>query len=56
MKLSKSIAENKYIPSFANSSTGFGIGSNIVNKALLESNAYDQITKLAKNYVKEIEK
>lgn len=33
---------------------GFGIGTNIVNKALLERDAYDQITELAKNYVKVI--
>ena len=36
--------------------SGFGIGTNIVNKELLESNAYEQITELAKSYVKVIEK
>lgn len=36
--------------------TGFGIGSNIVSKARLESKAYDQITELARKYVKVIEK
>ena len=34
--------------------SGFGIGSNIINKKLVENNDYKEITELAKKYVKEI--
>ena len=33
---------------------GFGVGSNIVNKKLIDSNEYGAITELAKKYTKEI--
>ena len=33
---------------------GFGLGSNIVDKKLLEANDYDGITELAKKYVSEV--
>ena len=35
---------------------GFGIGTNIVNKKLLDENNYDAITELAKKYVDAVEK
>lgn len=36
--------------------SGFGIGSNIVDKALIQSNEFDKITVLAKEYVKAVRK
>lgn len=36
--------------------SGFGIGTNIVDKCLIENNEYDKITELAKKYVKVIKK
>ena len=34
--------------------SGFGIGTNIVNKTFVENNEYDKITALAKKYVEEL--
>ena len=36
--------------------SGFGIGTNIVNKTYIENNEYDKITALAKKYVVELSK
>ena len=34
--------------------SGFGIGTNIVDKELIENNEYDKISELAKKYVEVI--
>ena len=36
--------------------SGFGVGTNIVNKTLLENDEYDKITELAKKYVEAVNK
>ena len=36
--------------------SGFGIGTNIVNKTFIQNNEFDKITALAKEYVKAVHK
>lgn len=49
------ISENNMIDYLNAGVSGFGVGSNIVSKKLIDSGDYSEITKLAKKYTKVIE-
>lgn len=50
------IDENNISDYFNMGIKGFGIGSNLVDKSLIAKGNYDEISELAKRYVKEVEK